>query len=273
MFATLTCVHLEKTIETMAITLPQVNHFGDFPPPHQALDEPNGLLAYGGNLSVGTLINAYKNGIFPWYSPGEPLLWWSPDPRSVLFPEAFHLSKSFRKFLRRTPMTVTLNHKFDQVIAACANVPRYDKHSLDLQEHDAIEDESNALTWISAEMQQAYRAFADVGFAHSIEVWQNNTLVGGLYGVNVGQIFCGESMFHTETNASKLAMYCLTQLLKPFKHSFIDCQIQTEHLASLGAQMVPRSVFLKDLAKARNKPLTIDFWAPRTLFEEQQWLG
>lgn len=260
----------------MAITLPQLGHHLHFPPPELSLEEPNGLLAYGGDLSVERLIKAYQNGIFPWYSPGEPLLWWSPDPRGILFPESFHLSRSLRRFLKRTPLRVTLNQHFDAVITACASVPRSPVASLDDGDFEPMDADNNNQvnqTWITAEMQNAYQLLAKNGVAHSLEVWQEDQLVGGLYGVNVGQVFCGESMFHTETNASKLALFCLVSLLKPFKHSFIDCQMQTDHLASLGAKMVPRSVFLRDLAKGQQTPLAEHFWKPRTLFDQQQWLG
>jgi len=249
----------------MAIILPQLGAHLHFPRPEQALDDPNGLLAYGGDLSNARLLRAYQSGIFPWYSEGEPLLWWSPDPRGVLFPDAFHLSKSLRKFLKKTPLRVTLNHDFEGVISACATIPRQN-----LQQE---ETENNNATWITHEMQQAYKNLAKSGAAHSIEVWQESQLVGGLYGVNVGQVFCGESMFHKETNASKLALFCLVSLLKPYQHSFIDCQMQTAHLATLGAKMMPRSVFLKDLARAQQQALPDHFWQPRYLFEQQQWLG
>lgn len=251
----------------MAITLPQLGAHFHFPHPEQALDDPNGLLAYGGDLSVPRLVKSYQRGIFPWYSEGEPLLWWSPDPRGILFPGAFHLSKSLRKFLKKTPMRVTLNHDFEAVITACATIPR---HAIPGNDNNSSQPN---LTWITPEMQRAYKNLASVGVAHSIEVWLENQLVGGLYGVNVGQVFCGESMFHQATNASKLALYCLVRLLQPFEHSFIDCQMQTEHLASLGTQMVPRSVFLKDLARGQQVQLPDNFWQPRSLFEQQQWLG
>lgn len=254
----------------MAIILPQLRHHLDFPPPEQALGEPNGLLAFGGDLSVPRLIKAYQSGIFPWYMDGEPLLWWSPDPRGVLFPNAFHLSKSLRKFLKRTSLRVTVNCNFNDVIAACASVPR---EYVSFEAAQADTSDNSSQTWITSDIQNAYQALAYHGVAHSVEVWQEQQLVGGLYGVNVGQVFCGESMFHTTTNASKLALFCLVLLLKPFRHSFIDCQMQTEHLASLGAQTIPRQTFLDRLAHGAKMSLAEHIWQPRVLFEQQQWLG
>jgi len=254
----------------MAITLPQLGRHLYFPHPELALDEPNGLLAFGGDLSVPRLIKAYQSGIFPWYSENEPLLWWSPDPRGVLFPDAFHLSKSLRKFLKRTSLRVTVNCDFNGVIAACASVPR---EPVSLEAVDADASDESHKTWINTDIQNAYQMLAYHGVAHSVEVWQEQQLVGGLYGVNVGQVFCGESMFHTTTNASKLALFCLVSLLKPFRHSFIDCQMQTEHLASLGTQTIPRRVFLDHLAQGIKTPLAEHVWQPRVLFEQQQWLG
>lgn len=214
----------------------QLYRLGDqltFPHPDLALEEPNGLLAFGGDLSVERLLCAYENGIFPWFSEGEPLLWWSPDPRGVLSLDDYHCSSSLQKFIKKTPLTVTLNKNFDGVVEACADIPRKDNG-----------------TWITEQMIKAYQRMHQAGFGHSVEVWQGDALVGGLYGIGVGKVFCGESMFHKVTNASKLAMYCLVQHLRKHGFAFIDCQMQTEHLKSMGAKEVTREHFLSMLKKA-----------------------
>ena len=200
-----------------------------FPHPDNALSDPNGLLAIGGDLSPERIVIAYLNGIFPWYSPGEPILWWSPDPRAVLFPEKLHISKSLRKIIRKKVFTSTINQAFEQVIAACAQTPR--------QAQDG--------TWISDEMQQAYLNLHKIGIAHSAECWQDGQLVGGLYGIALGKVFFGESMFSHKSNASKVAFVHLLDELKKNNYYLIDCQVTTEHLLSLGAEEIPRDQFLK----------------------------
>lgn len=164
----------------------------NFPPPEMALREPNGLLAMGGDLSPARLMNAYQRGIFPWFSPGDPILWWSPDPRAVLLPESFHLSRSMARFHRRSPYRVTMNHAFAQVVEGCAS---------GRQEG----------TWITFEVKRAWLRLYELGHAHSIEVWQDHRLVGGMYGLALGQIFCGESMFSRAENASKTALWIFSQ--------------------------------------------------------------
>lgn len=217
-----------------------------FPAPESALREPNGLLAYGGDLSPERLLAAYRQGIFPWFSPDEPILWWSPDPRAVLFPEQFHLSRSMKKFVRRTDYQVTLNQAFDRVIAACA--------------HEHADG-----TWIGEEMIDAYRLLHRAGQAHSVEVWQERQLVGGLYGIAQGALFCGESMFSRADNASKYALLTFLCHFVRCGGRLVDCQVLNDHTASLGAVELPRRRFLALLAQLRDQPLAADCWRPQTL--------
>lgn len=206
---------------------------GLFPSSDAALDEPNGLLAAGGDLSVPRLRAAYRQGIFPWYSEGQPILWWSPDPRTVIFPEQFHVSRSLAREIRKRTFDLTVNTAFDQVIKCCAE-PR----------------EQQPDTWITHEMQQAYIRLHQAGHAHSVECWHNDSLVGGLYGVVSGQVFFGESMFSRMSNASKVALACLAEM----GFAMIDCQMETEHLTSLGAIPIPRSSYLALLDKWCEQP-------------------
>ena len=187
----------------------------------------DGLLAIGGNLSVERLILAYSKGIFPWYDETQPILWWSPDPRFVIFPEQFKVSKSTRQILRKNIFKVTVNESFGEVVNNCALIPRKDQND----------------TWITQEMKDAYNKLHLKGYATSIEVWNENVLVGGLYGVDLGNgVFCGESMFSKQSNASKVALIHLVQLKQ---HKLIDCQMYTEHLASMGAVNISRSKFIR----------------------------
>jgi|SRR5690554_223215 len=199
-----------------------------FPNPKEATAD--GLLAVGGDLSPGRLLLAYNSGIFPWFDSNQPILWWSPDPRMVLFPNEFKVSKSLRKTLRSEKFRITFNEDFERVISYCANVPR----------------KGQAGTWITLEMQRAYLALHKMGHAVSVEVWLNNDLVGGLYGINLPdkKVFCGESMFSLVTEASKVAFYHLCQYVQALDYKLIDCQIYNEHLESLGAFEIPRKVFL-----------------------------
>lgn len=200
----------------------------DFPLVNKALRNPDGLLAVGGCLSQTRLLNAYRHGIFPWYNPGEPILWWSPDPRLVLFPDKLIISRSLHKTLRKNIFSVTFDRAFNEVIAACAG-PRKDA----------------AGTWITTEINAAYTQLHEAGFAHSVEAWRNDELVGGLYGVALGQVFFGESMFHTRTDASKVAFATLVKQLNVWGYQMIDCQVHTSHLESFGAQEVNRDHFKK----------------------------
>ena len=198
-----------------------------FPP--AALAEPEGLLAIGGDLSPDRLLAAYRMGIFPWYEPGGPILWWSPDPRLVLFPGELQVSRRLRRTIRQGRFEVRHNTAFDQVIRACAETPR------------AHEDG----TWITPEMQRAYIRLHELGCAHCTEAWRDGRLVGGVYGVQVGRCFCGESMFHHETDASKVAFVALVETLAAEGIELIDCQITSEHLIRFGAREISRSRFLQ----------------------------
>lgn len=208
-----------------------------FPDPGTALQHPNGLLAAGGDLSVERLLLAYRMGIFPWYSEGEPMLWWSPDPRMVLFPGKFHVSRSLEKNRRRFGYYVTFDTVFAQVIEACSQ-PR----------------QRQAGTWIMDEMKAAYIRLHQLGHAHSIECWRGNKLVGGMYGVVLGRCFFGESMFSIETDASKTALAALDVHLQEKNFKILDCQVYSDHMASLGAVEIPRSEFLSILEDCAGLP-------------------
>ncbi len=217
-----------------------------FPSPESALRDPNGLLAIGGDLTAPRLLAAYERGIFPWYSPGEAILWWSPDPRAVLFPTEFHLNRSLKRFLRHDPFRITLNHDFAAVIAACAHRP----------------DEG---TWIGPEVQRAYQHLHRLGYAHSVEVWQDNQLVGGMYGVAQGTLFCGESMFSRVTNASKCALMAFCRHFAAYGGELIDCQVLNAHTARLGAREIPRRQFLQQLSTLQRRPLAPACWEPQVI--------
>lgn len=198
-----------------------------FPPLDMALADPNGLLAAGGDLSPQRLVAAYRHGIFPWYSGDDPILWWSPDPRMVLFPGELKISRSLAKALRNTSYEVRLDTSFDEVVGACAEKPR----------------EGQAGTWITGEMQAAYAELHRQGYAHSVETWVDGRLAGGLYGIAIGRAFYGESMFADVRDASKIALAHLCAHLKLCGFGIIDCQMETTHLASLGARPIPRRDF------------------------------
>jgi len=219
-----------------------------FPPLEYALTDPDGLLAFGGDLSVPRLVNAYRQGIFPWYSEGQPIMWWSPDPRTVLFPEELKISRSLAKTLRKQPYEITLNNAFAKVIRACA-APRN-------------EDED---TWITDDMQQAYCVLHDEGHAHSVEVWQDGTLVGGLYGIAIGQVFFGESMFSQANDASKIAFVYLVQHLNQAGYKMIDCQVDSAHLQSLGATQISRHLFSEYLNQYCEKQIKSSHWQTQAL--------
>ena len=211
--------------------LPWLTAAHEFPPLATALSEPNGLLAVGGDLAPERLLAAYRRGIFPWYSPGEPILWWSPDPRMVLFPAEFKVSRSLGRTLRRGGYEVRLDTAFAQVIAACAQTPRRGQQG----------------TWIVPEMQAAYRRLHELGLAHSVETWVDGELVGGLYGIALGRMFYGESMFSWRSDASKIAVAHLARYLERLGFGMVDCQMHTTHLASLGAREIPRDDFMARL--------------------------
>ena len=216
-----------------------------FPPAQLAMRDPNGLLAIGGDLSVARLVNAYSQGVFPWYNPDEPILWWCPDPRAVLVPGAFHVSRSLARRLRKQDFAVTLDRAFDAVLEACSG-PRARGRG----------------TWLGPDMKHAYHELHQRGHAHSIEVWQHGTLAGGLYGVALGRAFYGESMFSGVDDGSKIAMHYLCRQLAAWDFPLMDCQVASPHLATLGATDWPRERFLAVLreAVAQNGP-------PRWQFE------
>lgn len=197
-----------------------------FPPVQLAMRDPNGLLAIGGDLSITRLLNAYSQGIFPWYNPDEPILWWCPDPRAVLVPAQFHVSRSLARRLRKADYAVSLNRAFPRVLEACS-APRARGRG----------------TWLGTEMKQAYQALRDHGHAHSIEVWRRGELIGGLYGVALGRVFYGESMFSEADDGSKIAMHWLCRQLAAWEFELMDCQIASPHLASLGATELSRERF------------------------------
>ena len=213
------------------------------PDPETALTEPNGLLAIGGSLSPARLEAAYRSGIFPWYSPGEPILWWSPDPRAILRPEQLHISRSMRRALRRADYGISLDTAFDAVVRECA-APRADQPG----------------TWITREMQAAYSRLHTAGLAHSIEVWRDDVLIGGLYGVSIGRAFFGESMFSRAANGSKIALIWLMRQIEAWGFDFLDCQLPTPHLESLGAVCIPRKRFLLALAASQRQPTRLGPW-------------
>ena len=215
----------------------------DFPSVNQALREPDGLLAVGGCLSQIRLLNAYRHGIFPWYNPGEPILWWSPYPRLVLFPEKLVTSHSLRKTLRKNRFRVTFDQAFKEVIAACAE-PR--KETIG--------------TWITTDIYSAYNRLHQAGFAHSVETWSGDELVGGLYGVALGQVFFGESMFHSQSDASKVAFVTLVEQLNAWGYRLIDCQVHTRHLKNFGAQEIGRGYFTQLLDRYCDAPALPSAW-------------
>ncbi|KRW59903.1 leucyl/phenylalanyl-tRNA--protein transferase [Pseudomonas sp. TTU2014-080ASC] len=216
----------------------------DFPPLSKALRNPNGLLAAGGDLSPERLIQAYRHGCFPWYQDGQPILWWSPDPRTVLLPNQLHVSRSMAKLLRQGRYRVSFDEAFTQVIHACAAPRSYANE-----------------TWITREMQDAYITLHERGIAHSVEVWKEDQLVGGLYGLAMGQLFFGESMFSRVDNASKIGFVTLTQHLQEWGFVLIDCQMPTQHLISLGAHSISRSEFADYLHKHLDQPNKADWLA------------
>ncbi|MGF1730942.1 leucyl/phenylalanyl-tRNA--protein transferase [Photobacterium proteolyticum] len=234
----------------MAIYLPELDPVNtQFPVAETALDDPNGLLAFGGDLRPERLLSAYRQGIFPWYSEGEPILWWSPAPRAVFLPDKFRPSKSLRKFFRKSGYQVTLNKACHDVIRLCA---------------DSRGPEE---TWITADMMQAYQVMHNLGYCHSVEVWQDSTLVGGLYGIQIGTVFCGESMFSLADNASKIALWLFCQHFHAHGGTLIDCQIMNDHLASLGAVEIERSPFMQFLQQQRDAILEESCYQPRELHQ------
>ena len=197
--------------------------------PNVVTANPDGIIAIGGDLSPERLLLAYKSGIFPWYSEGEPIVWYSPDPRMVLYPKKLKISKSMRSILKKGKFKITYNKNFEEVISSCKTIFRKGQPG----------------TWITEEMQKAYIKLHKIGIAKSVEVWQDNELVGGLYGIDLGHVFCGESMFSKISNSSKLAFIHLVQKCEKENYKIIDCQVYNNHLASLGAEEIPRKEFIK----------------------------
>jgi len=218
-------------------SIPWLDSRDPFPPVDHALIEPNGLLAAGGDLSPERLLDAYARGIFPWFNEDDPVLWWSPDPRMVLFPRDLHVSRSLRRTIRSGRFSVTLDRAFDAVMEECA-APRPQQDG----------------TWITADMMTAYTRLAQLGFAHSVETWEGSELVGGLYGVALGRVFYGESMFSRRSDGSKVALTYLARQLERWRFVVIDCQMATGHLASLGAREIPRDDFLRYVRTGTAQP-------------------
>ena len=218
-----------------------------FPAVETALREPNGLLAMGGDLSVERLLDAYCHGIFPWFNPGDPILWWSPDPRMVLVPSEMRVTRSLGKRMRNAGFEMRVDTAFADVMRACA-APRRDLQG------------GEPGTWISPAMVAAYTRLHQAGYAHSVETWHDGVLVGGLYGVAIGRMFYGESMFSSEPDASKVALVRLAKQLQQWDFGLIDCQMETSHLASLGARTMPRAAFTARLAELVNLPPRLGPW-------------
>jgi len=224
--------------------IPWMERGTPFPPIQSALKHPNGLLAAGGDLSAERLLQGYRVGIFPWFSEGDPILWWSPDPRMVLFPGEFRISRSFAKVLRNRSYQTRFDSAFDQVMAGCA-APR----------------EGQAGTWITGEMHDAYRELHRLGYAHSVETWIDGALAGGLYGVALGGVFFGESMFSLARDASKIALAALVAHLQDAGFRLIDCQMRTRHLETLGAREIPRRRFSRLLSELIHYPRPPESWS------------
>lgn len=219
-----------------------------FPSPHLALTEPNGLLAIAGDLSPQRLINAYRDGIFPWYSEGDAIMWWSPDPRAIISIEQLNINKTLKKVIKKQPYRITLNNAFEEVIGFCADAPF-----------------RSEATWIVDDMEAAYIQLHQLGYAHSIEVWDGNELVGGLYGIAINGFFSGESMFYSKSNASKLALVAIAQHLRSIGITIIDCQLTNPFLESMGCIEIKRSDFIDIKAVQLTTPVPEDFWLPKRL--------
>jgi leucyl/phenylalanyl-tRNA---protein transferase len=214
----------------------------DFPPAHLATKD--GLLAVGGDLSEKRLILAYRMGVFPWFSEGDPILWWSPDPRLVLYPSEIKISRTLQKVIKKNVFSITMDLAFDEVITQCAEVRLQNKQG----------------TWIVKDMIDAYCRLHRAGFAHSVEVWQDGEMTGGLYGVSLGKSFFAESMFHRVSNASNVALVKLAKYLSELSFDLIDCQVATEHLIRFGARKIPRKLFLNQLKVSLNAPTQRGKW-------------
>lgn len=220
-----------------------------FPSPFNALDDPNGLLAFGGDLNPERIHLAYQHGIFPWYGPGEPILWWSPSPRAIFNPKTFVAAKSLKKFQRKHKYRVSINHATSAVIDYCSSTRSAEE------------------TWLNDEMRHAYKQLAKAGICHSVEVWQDETLIGGLYGLSIGQVFCGESMFSLQTNASKIALWYFCEHFSKCAGQLIDCQVMNDHLESLGAIELEREEFMQKLLSFKEEAVTTNCFIKQWLTE------
>lgn len=227
-----------------------------FPPVDHAFTDPDGLLAAGGDLNPRRLLSAYRRGIFPWYEEGQPILWWSPNPRAVLYPKHFRISRSLRKSLRGKPYSVSFDHAFRDVVVACAAPRRH-----------------GGGTWITSEMVEAYCLLHAQGYAHSVEVWhaQDGRLIGGLYGVALGQVFFGESMFSWASDASKVGFAYLARHLQAWEYPLIDCQLSSPHIDSLGAEMISRAQFSEMLARHCPRRGKLSPWQVDSLVDVTAW--
>jgi len=231
-----------ETIEHQIYWVADNRIASDFPTVDRALPDPDGLLAIGGDLAPQRILNAYRRGIFPWYSEGQPILWWSPDPRCVLYPGRIRTSRSLRKSMRNKGFRITCDRTFGDVINACA-APR-----------QGIRD-----TWITRDIREAYQHLHDMGYGHSVECWQNGKLVGGLYGLAIGRVFFGESMFSRVSDASKAALVWLSARLADYEFRLIDCQVDSAHLRRLGAELIPRQSFIRGLNEWCEVAATMDW--------------
>ena len=214
----------------------------NFPPLETS--SPEGIVAIGGDLNTERLLIAYLNGIFPWYNTNQPIIWWSPDPRLILYPEQMHVSRTLKKILRKNEFSVTIDQEFAGVIRQCA-----------------VNTKTRPSTWITSDMEDAYNSLFRLGFAHSIETWKDNELVGGLYGIAIGKAFFGESMFSRKANASKVALRVLCLLLQKWNYRFIDCQVVSTHMISLGAKSISRTDFISQLKSATNNNIEPGKWS------------
>lgn len=248
LISVISSTYVPTEVYNMTIHLPYIESpITPFPEVETALHDPDGLLAFGGDLSPKRILDAYQHGIFPWYSQDDPILWWSPSHRAILKPSEFTPSKSLKKFFKRSGYKVTLNSVTKEIIELCSSTRSPDE------------------TWITSEMKQAYKNLADLGHCHSIEVWRDTELVGGLYGLAIGRVFCGESMFSLESNASKVAFWHLCEYFRTIQGELIDCQLENDHLLSLGVDIVSRDLFIKQLDQLKFKPIKSGAFAPRTI--------
>jgi len=230
----------------MSLPWLSLSNDNQFPPIEDAFED--GLVAAGGDLSPKRILNAYRQGLFPWFNKGDPILWWSPNPRMVLFTDKIKLSKSLKKTLRTSSFTITFNQAFEQVMTACSQ-PRSD-----------LREEQDNATWIHPEMIEAYVTLHQQGYAHSIECWQGDELVGGLYGVAIGKMFFGESMFSRVRDSSKITLVALCQQLNRWGFELIDCQVYSDHLASLGAEEIQQADFIKYINELCQQEKASETW-------------